>query len=167
MKQGTLGDCYLLATLVAFDARPGALERLWYTDKINSAGIYAMKFRIAGEERLVYVDDNLPVRYGNLTFAHSSVKGELWQALAEKIWAKLVGSYSAAEAGNAQWVLKYITNDPVQGFNPRNMNSSQRLGLWNDMKRWSEKEYLVFAGTDPSTNPNLWVGRHAYTVLSA
>ena len=99
MRQGTIGDCYLLAVLVAFDARPGALEKLWYTQTVNSAGIYAMKFFLAGEERLVYVDDYLPVRHGDLTYAHSSVKGELWQALAEKIWAKLVGSYAAGEAG--------------------------------------------------------------------
>ena len=35
------------------------------------------------------------------------------------------------------------------------------------MKKWSEKEYLVFAGTDPSTNANLWVRNHGYTILAA
>ena len=121
MQQGTMGDCYLLATLVAFDARPGALERLWYTQTANAAGIYAMKFHIGGEERLVYVDDNLPTRNGRLTYANSRIEGELWPPLAEKIWAKLVGSYAAIEAGNSVWVLKYLTDDPVQHFRPRNM----------------------------------------------
>jgi len=48
MQQNSLGDCYLLASYVALDARPGAIENLFYTKEINSAGIYAMKFQIAG-----------------------------------------------------------------------------------------------------------------------
>jgi len=42
MEQGDLGSCYLLAAFVGLDARPGALEKTFYTKKINSAGIYAM-----------------------------------------------------------------------------------------------------------------------------
>jgi len=31
MRQGALGDCYYLATLVSLDSRPGALEELFVT----------------------------------------------------------------------------------------------------------------------------------------
>jgi hypothetical protein len=57
MVQGFIGDCYYLSTLVALDARPGALENMFVTKDVNKAGIYAMTFYIAGEKVVVHVDD--------------------------------------------------------------------------------------------------------------
>jgi hypothetical protein len=45
-EQGALGDCYFIATMVQFDSRPGALEDLFVTDKVNSAGAYTIKFYV-------------------------------------------------------------------------------------------------------------------------
>jgi hypothetical protein len=39
--------------------------------------------------------------------------GEIWPMIMEKAWAKLVGSYGAAEGGNNWWTMEHMTNDPV------------------------------------------------------
>jgi len=33
--------------------------------------------------------------------------------IAEKAWAKLVGSYGAMVGGSNEWVLSHVTDDPV------------------------------------------------------
>lgn len=60
--QGQLGNCYLIATAVGFDARPGALEDLFVHKTVNSKGIYAVKFNIYGQTVYVHVDDRVPVK---------------------------------------------------------------------------------------------------------
>lgn len=43
-------------------------------------------------------------------------KGELWVQLIEKAWAKVCGSYEAAEAGTAAEALNNIDGNPCQNF---------------------------------------------------
>jgi len=122
VKQNTLGDCYYLASLILLDSRAGALEKLFVTKEVNEAGIYAMRLFNNGEEQVVYVDDYVPTyktyRFGRHDyfpmFASSTVEGEIWPMIAEKIWAKLVGSYGNAESGGVHWALGHLTNDPTQ-----------------------------------------------------
>ena len=73
------------------------------TKKINKAGIYALRLYINGRERTVVVDDYMPTKLNkhgqvSLAFAKSS-KGdnEVWMMLIEKAYAKICGSYEAAE----------------------------------------------------------------------
>jgi len=59
--QGAIGDCYFIASMIQFDARPGALEALWVTDQTNDAGAYTVKFYVQGKPAYVTVDDYVPV----------------------------------------------------------------------------------------------------------
>jgi hypothetical protein len=187
--QGQIGDCYLISTLVALDARPGALEELFITTTKNDRGIYGMKFYIGGKMVYVHVDDYVPVvkRYEEVdgqgvydkkwpTFGRSVVHGEMWPSIAEKAWAKIVGTYGAIEGGSNMWVLSHLTNDPydsvkTRGVDPADNQLKQFVWdgsaagdkLWANLKHWSEREYLIFAGTDD----NSWVKNHAYAVLLA
>ena len=119
MKQGTLGSCYLLAAYVGLDARPGALEKLFYNHDINDAGIYAMRMYMEGRPVYVHVDDYIPVlqttRFGRSgwfpAFAQSTVEGELWPMIGEKVWAKLAGSYGKSDGGRMAHVMNHVTND--------------------------------------------------------
>jgi hypothetical protein len=70
MRQGSLGDCYLLSTLAALDTRPGALEAIFLTKEINAEGIYAVKFTVNGEDVVVHVDDWVPTRSGYLSYTN-------------------------------------------------------------------------------------------------
>jgi len=120
--QGKLGHCYYIATLVALDSRRGALENLFVTNEVNEAGAYGMRLWMNGKRVVVHVDDWLPAReYTTATsygaplpyneegtwpaFAYSTVKGELWPMIAEKVWAKLEGSYERIAGGDPQQVL--------------------------------------------------------------
>lgn len=90
-----------------------------------------MKFQIAGQEVVVHVDDYIPVRSGwnseqcahtgsnscdYPVYAKSTKPGEIWPMIAEKAWAKLVGSYAAIEGGSTSWVMNHLTNDPNETY---------------------------------------------------
>jgi hypothetical protein len=44
VQQGSIGDCYMIASMVSFDSRPGAIEDLFVTKEVNQAGAYTVKF---------------------------------------------------------------------------------------------------------------------------
>jgi len=91
--------------------------------------------------------------------------GEIWPMLMEKAWAKLVGSYGAIEGGNNWWTMEHMTNDPVKNIALRNegytVDNATGLALWENIKLWSEKEYLMFTGTDGIS----YIQNHAFSVL--
>jgi calpain-15 len=73
----------------------------FYTQEVNTAGIYLMSFFVDGIERPVIVDDWFPVHKADNTkpcFARSKDE-ELWVMLMEKAWAKLNGNYARSQAG--------------------------------------------------------------------
>lgn len=79
------------------------ISNILLTKKINKAGCYALRLHINGRPRVVVVDDYLPTKINKagqvaLAFAKSS-KGdnEMWMMLIEKAYAKVCGSYEAAE----------------------------------------------------------------------
>ena len=163
VDQGALGDCYYIGTLAALDARPGAIRNLFYTKEVNDKGIYAMWIFYAGKQVLVHVDDLIPAsqqtRFGRSgwfpTYANSLFDGEIWPIIAEKVWAKIGGSYAKIAAGAPSWVLSHLTNDPSFQF--------QQIPAWNKIKEWSDKDYLMIAGT----KGHAWVPGHAYTIYRA
>lgn len=112
----------MLAALVLLDSRPGAIENIFVTKTPNDVGIYAMTLYINGEAAVVHVDDFVPThnlhkfgKWGDFPiFVDSTVEGEIWPMVAEKVWAKVTGSYSNAEGGAPSWALKHLTNDPAE-----------------------------------------------------
>jgi len=120
-----MGDCYFIGTLGALDARPGALEKLFVTQKVNDKGIYAVRFYIEGKWRVVVVDDYVPMKKWVKKFeggkeiegwlpamAQSRILGEIWPSIIEKAWVKLMGTYEAAVGGDPQFVMNYLSDDP-------------------------------------------------------
>ncbi|THD23241.1 Calpain-9 [Fasciola hepatica] len=104
LRQGELGDCWVVAALAAISAQPSLLTRVipvgqsfrpeWYT------GAFAFRFWRFGHWEEVIIDDRLPVRPGGQPlFVHSGRSNEFWPALLEKAYAKLNGSYEALNVG--------------------------------------------------------------------
>ena len=92
-KQNIQGSNYFSQALRALPSQ--LLEQMFVTRDLNEAGIYAMRFYVNGVEKVVVVDDYLPVDSDGMpAFAKSKVP-ELWICLLEKAWAKLNGSYHA------------------------------------------------------------------------
>jgi hypothetical protein len=117
IRQGDMSNCYFIAALCSLTTKPGLIESLFITREINEAGIYAMRFYVNGKPKTVVVDDYIPVvNDGSPAFSRSKVPGEIWMCLLEKGWAKLHGSYSAIESGQAELVFQHLTNMPTQLF---------------------------------------------------
>ena len=143
--------------MVMFDSRPGAIEDLFVTDVVNSAGAYTVKFNVNGKDAFVTVDDYVPVVKNwdgsyKPVYANSMHEGEIWPCIFEKAWAKLVGTYEAIEGGSNWWTLTHMTNDPTERIMMRGKgytgSNAKGNALWANLLDWTSKEYLMFTGSD-------------------
>jgi len=85
--------------------------------------------------------------------------------VAEKLWAKLKGSYAYAEGGSPAEVLMHLTNDPAQQFSNAARNWMDEDALWNKIKWATDRDYFAMAGT--KGQGEAWVPGHAYSIISA
>ncbi|KAL5965477.1 Calpain-9 [Taenia solium] len=95
LRQGELGDCWVVAALASMVTQPRLTMRSipqgqsfraeWY------AGCFCFRFWQFGAWEEVIIDDRLPVRPGGRPlFIHSSRHTEFWPALLEKAYANLI-----------------------------------------------------------------------------
>lgn len=121
LRQGELGDCWVVAALAAISGQPILLERIipagqsfrpdWY------AGMFAFRFWRFGRWEEVIIDDLIPVRpSGQPLFVHSGRSTEFWPTLLEKAYAKLNGSYEALNVGLVGDAMDDLTGGLTESY---------------------------------------------------
>ncbi|XP_035684418.1 calpain-9-like [Branchiostoma floridae] len=170
VRQGTLGDCWFLSSCAAIARESKLMAKVIPKDQYlwkgggRYAGVAHFRFWRFGEWQDVYVDDNLPTVYGNLTYARCSDKNEFWLPLIEKAYAKLNGSYAALIQGHANDALTDLTGGICERFKTgRHEEEVLYKTLLKAQKRGSFMTCSTQSTFDEGSNEGL-VSGHAYTI---
>jgi calpain-15 len=124
IRQGALGDCWLLSALALIAERPRLLAAVLPARESDSSGAYQVRLCSAGQWHTLLIDDSLPcvpVRgAGGRMGAERGVcafgtarRCQLWVSFIEKAMAKLHGSYEALEGGAVDEALRTLTGFPT------------------------------------------------------
>ncbi|KAF0983090.1 hypothetical protein FDP41_011068 [Naegleria fowleri] len=168
IKQGSLGDCWLLSAISSISSKPLLIERLFTTRVPNEAGIYEVNICVGGEWTRVIVDDFFPVNeWNNPVFAHNNA-AELWVMLLEKAYAKVCGSYSKLISGFADEAFEDLTGCPTFSLRLNSKDPSfNAQNIWDELCECIRKSYFFCCATPNSPNCEKvgLISSHFYTLL--
>ncbi|XP_013405349.1 calpain-9 isoform X1 [Lingula anatina] len=153
VRQGELGDCWVVAAVANISENPELLYRLvprgqgfhdgWY------AGVLKFQFWQYGKWTEVIIDDRLPTKNGEPVFIHSGRPNEFWAALVEKAYAKLHGSYEALKSGQVRDALTDFTGGLTESYRVRGKTADLPRNAINILFKSLERQSLVGCGIDP------------------
>ncbi|KAG0002691.1 hypothetical protein BGZ80_003456 [Entomortierella chlamydospora] len=138
IKQGSVGDCWFVASLAVISNIPGLLEQLC-VKKNEKVGVYGFIFFKDGDWVSTVVDDQLfykvdpQTRRRSLYFSSCNEERESWLPLMEKAYAKIHGDYESLTGGYTSEGIEDLT-----GGTASMMFSSDIL----DRDRFWEEEML-------------------------
>ena len=163
INQGSLGDCYFLASAAALSEYPNLIYHMFRTKKISENGLYEIVFFIDGKFQLVLIDDYLPVNKKNGTIAYARPnKNELWVCLLEKAWAKINGGYSNIIKGWMRHVLQTFTGFGSQSFTHTKVKPEK---LWKAISFAHKNNCIMSSSSRKSVESKGLVNSHAYTLI--
>lgn len=115
IRQGQLGDCYLLSSLSSLAERPFVVKKIFNPTEKNQYGIYSVWLNVNGSWENIIIDDYFPCVNEKGGPAFSKANGnELWVLILEKAYAKAFGSYQVIEGGNPAVALRDLTGAPYE-----------------------------------------------------
>ncbi|XP_078321159.1 calpain-9-like [Crassostrea virginica] len=122
--QGSIGTCWFLSSVANVADKPQLLRRIIPRDSYPVGtpqydGIFHCRFWRFGIWDDVFIDDYLPIIYGNQIYsAHSNTDpNEMWVALLEKAFARLYGSYTDVSGGMASDSYMALTGGVPEDIN--------------------------------------------------
>ena len=170
-----MADCYFLAALagLAEDEEDKAHLQLgarirnnFLTAEYNEAGCYVVEFYVDGQALEVVVDEWFPFyrdKQGVEQFCFARNKpgeladkeGEIWVQIIEKCWAKICGSYEAAEAGTCMEAFNNIDGTPCQEYSLKALeDNKQEAMLWDMLVEADKYRYPVTASINSTQRCN-------------
>ena len=113
VKQGGLGNCWLLAALSALAEQPHYIRQMFVTNQINPRGRYKIRLYCPVDKKTMIfsIDDFIPCHRSvsnHTVFSHPE-GNEAWVLLIEKAFAKYAGSYHNLEGGLMIYALTAFT----------------------------------------------------------
>ncbi|KAL8619657.1 hypothetical protein ACOMHN_019712 [Nucella lapillus] len=172
VRQGELGDCWLLAAVASLTCNDKLFSKVVPPDQNFSddyCGLFRFNFWHQGDWQDVVVDDRLPTYNGQLVFMHSTEKNEFWSALLEKAYAKLVGSYESLKGGSTSEAMEDFTGGVTEMFELR---GNQPPNLLRIMLKANERGSLMGCSIDADPGKieaeldNGLIMGHAYSITA-
>jgi calpain-15 len=109
IRQGEVGDCWLMTALALITERPRMLQHILLTKTVNKEGVYVVRVCHNGLWKAVVVDDYFPcTKHDRFAYSQAS-RRQLYVPLIEKACAKLFGSYATLDGGSTAEGLQMLT----------------------------------------------------------
>lgn len=188
IKQGLLGNCWMMCALSSLAEYPTLVEKLFVQKEYNPNGIYQVNLWKNGEWSTVTIDDYFPCYPGEGPIYSHAHGNELWVLLIEKAFAKLHGSYAMLRSGFTYEAFLDLTGAPYRDirFFDVDVKSQIRDGsLWQYLCHCAKEGYIMALSTpahnidateetsgtpavavDRNTLPSGLVPAHGYTILT-
>jgi len=158
IRQGSLGDCYFMASLASLaDTDPNALREMIAP---MGDGTYAIRYYRNGTPTYLRVDTDLPGSPVSPKYARITPDGELWVALAEKAYAQFrygQNSYASLSGGWMDPVYQAVTGQWTTRLSPTSSSTATAMANYLDAGHG-----VTAASKSNSSTPI--VGLHAYMV---
>ena len=153
LRQGSLGDCWLITAMSSIAEFPSLVQRLFKQQELAVDGRYDIRLYDEETERwhVVTIDDRLPFMkkpgcYGRTIFCKPSKEGEFWPCLLEKAFAKFLDGYWRLEGGFIGIALVALTGKPSVYMKLRDADDLEKG------KEHKSYEYLYGPDSDNTTH---------------
>ena len=175
VRQGNVGDCYLLAGLAEVAIKnPIAIRNMFI---VNGDGTYTVRFYNGQQADYVTVDSYLPVdANGQYVFANykqslANTSIALWVPLAEKAYAQIneegwlrtdgENSYASLDLGWPNDVFTQVTAKPAA----RTLSLASTLNFYQFVAAYQTGSMLCVVSNETPTDPRI-ADNHVYAVVS-
>ena len=140
IKQGFIGDCYLMAALAAIaKLKPTLLDKMI---EINANGTYTVYFYNTEKGNVIhkeYLLPGFPVRSGQIIYAKSKQRAELWVSILEKAfaaWHGRGGGYKKIDFGGVSDFFEKLTGK-------QDYEAISKVKYFKEIKVKGERYYLA------------------------
>ena len=158
LKQGQLGDCYILGSMAVIASNPPNIKRL-LEDKGESAEVWLCD---SGCWRLVRLKKTFPVNGSKPIFA-TSKDNCIWQMVLEKAFASLYKGYDRLELGHSSVALRELTGCATEYIELDDHNTA-----WQNIKTHLANGYIITGSSKVSgLSDNGITPKHCYSILAA
>lgn len=169
VKQGALGDCWLISTMRGVAAANPKLIQDHIKD--NGDGTYTVTLYEDGKPVQVTVTGDFPAKNGDPVYADNETDRELWPLIYEKAMAQhMGGSYEDLDGDWPARAIEAMTGNEVTTYDEGLMPwDGKDLPPASDLKAKLEDGGVIIASTDgdgKKASDGSLVSNHAYTVTA-
>jgi len=173
VKQGRLGNCYLISIIAALSERHDLIKKIFKSATVNEDGFYEIYYyEQDGSRRIMFIDDLFPIT-DNDNDGSSEYLGtipnqeEIWVMLLEKAYAKYEGGWVNLDGGTITSELKFFL-----GSNCKDLNLKTSTA-WEEILSACRRDNIVCcrskkgSGTHDFKSTGNIANSHAYSILEA